>query len=679
MVLSSVIGTALLALAGGSGRSPLATWMIWWVGDAMGVVLIVPIGLAVVRGGWRLIERRVETLVFLVAVGALTFVVWYVAVPVRHLVIPLAILGSLRLGPRGAVAITFVAAGVAIGTAAWTPLADNYLLLQSLNASVALTSLTLAAVMYERNDKAAALEAVASYLESRVTERTAELQEANQGLAQAQLMARVGSFKWSASDDHVHWTEELYRIHGLDPSGPPPTLEEYMALVDPQDRERVMDAVKLAVRAGEPLDHDYRVIRPDGERRWVHAFVQPIRQHGELVGLQGASQDITARRMAEDAHRTAETKFRALVESAPDAIVVSDATGAVVLLNDEASRLLGYSRENLLGRNVTTLLSEGSGATGPAEAMQQDTSAREGWALRGNGSMIAVDVRNSCVATTEGTLTFTSIRDATERRRVEDVLRTALDREREATAHLRKLDETKNAILNAVSHELRTPLTAILGFTELMQSPEIRNDDAMMDDLVGRLDGSSQRLGRLLQDLLDLSRLEHGNIEPQRKRRAIDDLVKASLFDLELQDHPLTVSRSVGTCVVDPTHFERIVQNLVANAVKYTPPGTPITVTARPEVGEGVTIAVDDEGPGVPANMRAVIFEPFTRLGDGKFTQGTGVGLALVDRFAKMHGGRAWLTENDGGGAAFRVYLPGPGVDVPESQPASQDDGGAAA
>jgi signal transduction histidine kinase len=250
-------------------------------------------------------------------------------------------------------------------------------------------------------------------------------------------------------------------------------------------------------------------------------------------------------------------------------------------------------------------------------------------------------------------------RIASERHRIEAALRTALEREREATAHLRKLDETKNAILNAVSHELRTPLTAILGFTELLRSPEVRADAAMTAVMLERVDGSARRLNRLLQDLLDLSRLDHGILEPRRETRDIRELIDGSVLDLDLSAHPLLVDLEPGTCTVDPTQFERIVQNLVGNAIKYTPAGTPIHIAARCERGGGVTIVIEDEGPGIPEDKRQVVFEPFERLGEGPYTQGAGVGLALVDRFARMHGGHAWAGERAGGGAAFRVYLPG--------------------
>jgi PAS domain S-box-containing protein len=481
------------------------------------------------------------------------------------------------MGARRVAIVIFVAAGASIATAAWTPRAEDFVLLQTVNASVAITSLTLAAVISERNQKANALLAIAADLETRVADRTAELADANDGLAQAQRLSHLGSFHWNARTDVVRWSDELYRIHGLDPSSDPPSTAEYMQQVHDDDRERVQASFLDAYRSNRELDHEFRVVLPDGTLRWLQAYVAPTRDAtGKLIGLEGASQDITARKLAEEAHRKAEEKI------------------------------------------------------------------------------------------------------ASEQQQVQEALRTALDREREATAHLRRLDETKNAILSAVSHELRTPLTAILGFTELLQSPDIRADDEMTDELLQRMDGSAQRLGRLLQDLLDLSRLDHGIMEPRRERRSIRALVESALLDLDLTAHPVTVEHATGTCTVDPTHFERIVHNIVGNAVKYTPPGTAIRVAAYREPGDGVTIAIEDEGPGIPEDKRDVVFEPFARLGEGEYTQGAGVGLALVDRFARMHGGRAWLTERYGGGAAFRVYLPGPpapsGLPGSPEQPSGGDD-----
>jgi signal transduction histidine kinase len=147
---------------------------------------------------------------------------------------------------------------------------------------------------------------------------------------------------------------------------------------------------------------------------------------------------------------------------------------------------------------------------------------------------------------------------------------------------------------------------------------------------------------------------------PQRELRDVRELVAASMDDLDLGGHALSTRIHDGTCNVDPTHVERIVQNLVGNAVKYTPDASPITLTVRTGYEGAVVITVSDEGPGIPEAERKSVFEPFHRLADASHAQGAGVGLALVARFARMHGGRAWITDSASGGCSFHVLLPGP-------------------
>jgi protein-histidine pros-kinase len=338
-------------------------------------------------------------------------------------------------------------------------------------------------------------------------------------------------------------------------------------------------------------------------------------------------------------------------------------------MNEQTSEIFGYARDELLGANVDVLLPEEVRAEhgrhrwryAAQPARRPMGAGKDLFAVKKDGSKIPVDISLSPVETDTGFLVFALVRDASERRAVEETLRTSLDREREAAEHLRKLDQAKNVFLSAVSHELRTPLTAILGFAELLHDEDVRGSANMTNDLVERLQASANRLAELLADLLDIDRLNRGILEPRRRATSLHNLIERALMTLDVNTHPLQLEIENAVVHVDPAQTERIVENLISNAVKYTPHGTPIALRARPTPGGGVNIVVEDEGPGIPEEIRRSIFEPFVRaVGDGSFTQGTGIGLALVDRFARLHRGRAWVTEAAGGGATFHVSLGGP-------------------
>ena len=220
----------------------------------------------------------------------------------------------------------------------------------------------------------------------------------------------------------------------------------------------------------------------------------------------------------------------------------------------------------------------------------------------------------------------------------------------------------KNTFLDAVSHELRTPLAAIVGIGLTLEHKAEYLADADRSDLYTRLVANARKLDRLLNDLLDLDRLTHGIVAPKRRptdvaalaARIADDWGLPNGRRPQVEAQPLTVS-------LDPGKVERIIENLLANAARHTPPDTPVWVrVTQPPGGDGVLLAVEDAGGGVPAELRDSVFEPF-RQGPGAPTHapGVGIGLTLVARFAELHGGRALVEERAGGGSSFRVLDPG--------------------
>jgi signal transduction histidine kinase len=255
--------------------------------------------------------------------------------------------------------------------------------------------------------------------------------------------------------------------------------------------------------------------------------------------------------------------------------------------------------------------------------------------------------------------------DITERKLAEQALRESEQRERDAAERLRALDDMKNTFLAAVSHELRSPLTSILGLAlTLERAPDIEGQDR--DDLLARLAGNAKKLDRLLKDLLDIDRLNRGIVSPQYRITDVAALARRTVEHLDaLVGREVIVETDPVVIPVDPPKIERIVENLLMNAVRHTENDRRIWLIVAPHDG-GVRITVEDDGRGVPPELRDAIFEPF-RQGPSQspHSPGTGIGLSLVARFAELHGGRAWADERDGGGAAFHVVIPGR---VPDQQ-----------
>jgi PAS domain S-box-containing protein len=237
----------------------------------------------------------------------------------------------------------------------------------------------------------------------------------------------------------------------------------------------------------------------------------------------------------------------------------------------------------------------------------------------------------------------------------------ALEHERDVAQRLRSLDRMKNTFLDAVSHELRTPLAAIvgIGLTLEHKADNLATEDRT--DLYTRLVANARKLDRLLNDLLDLDRLTHGIVAPKRRPTDVAALATRIADDWAVLNgrQPKVVAEPV-TVSLDPGKVERIIENLLANAARHTPPDTPVWVRVEhPPAGGGVLLAVEDAGAGIPAELRDSVFEPF-RQGPGAppHAPGVGIGLTLVARFAELHGGRAWVEERPGGGSSFRVLIP---------------------
>lgn len=235
----------------------------------------------------------------------------------------------------------------------------------------------------------------------------------------------------------------------------------------------------------------------------------------------------------------------------------------------------------------------------------------------------------------------------------------AYSHEREETERLKEIDQMKTAFLAAVSHDLKNPLTAILGFSTTLERRLDRLPPERVLEFLGHITRSARRLQKMVDDLLDMDRIDRGILQPNLSPTDIPALVRGIIEEIDLSGHPIRVTAGEVTVDVDPPKVERIVENLITNAVKYTPAGTPIEVGIEPKEA-GVQIAVEDRGPGIPSELRKKVFDAFQRGPDApNKAKGSGVGLSLVARFTELHGGRSWVEDRPGGGASFRVFLPG--------------------
>jgi two-component system, OmpR family, sensor histidine kinase KdpD len=235
--------------------------------------------------------------------------------------------------------------------------------------------------------------------------------------------------------------------------------------------------------------------------------------------------------------------------------------------------------------------------------------------------------------------------------------RAELEREALAAERLRLSDSVKTTILRAVSHDLRSPLTAIRVAAESLASPSVQLDAEDRRRQLETVRKESQRLDRLVANLLDFSRLETAAATPSRQLISTDDLVAQALSELEADEAAVRVEMgsSVPVVEVDSMQIERALVNLLENALRYSPPGEPVTVTLAQAAGEAV-LAVTDKGRGIPRDDLERIFEPFEQLSDRG--SGTGLGLAIARGFTEANGGRISVVFDETSGTTFSLAFP---------------------
>jgi PAS domain S-box-containing protein len=458
-LVSSSIGVASLSMWGLVPASNLAyTWIAWWIGDALGALVLCPLILAWFppRGPVLPFPRFVEAIVLvviLVGAAGVNFGDWFGPALGRYVrpyyIFPVLIWASLRFELRGATSSTFLLSVIAIwftaaGMGPFTSesLSDRLIALQMFVATVTLTALSLAAASAERRSALDSLRLGRDELEDRVRVRTLELTEANKMLSEAQAQAHIGSWSWDVLYDRITWSEELYAIFGLDPRAFSGTYESFLQSVHPDDRQTVRRTIEESRRTGEPFAHDHRIVRPDGTVRVVHGEGAVFKAaSGEILRMAGTAQDITDRTLLE-------RKFRELLESAPDAMLIVDREGTIGLVNSQTERLFGYTRKQLLGRNFEMLLPERfrSKHAGHRAAYISDPHVRpmgvgmELYGLRRDGSELPVEISLSPSQTDEELLVIAAIRDITDRKEAEIRIKSLNEkleqRVRERTAEL---------------------------------------------------------------------------------------------------------------------------------------------------------------------------------------------------------------------------------------------------
>jgi PAS domain S-box-containing protein len=425
---------------------------------------------------------------------------------------------------------------------------------------------------------------------------------------------------------------------------------KYFELMRPDWVPRAMSFYEKSAKTREATYLEFPVRKKDGHEIWVGQHVRPIVTGGRIEGFQGMARDITDRVDAQAALRAERDFVSAILDTAPSLIMVLDAQGHIIRFNRACEELSGVPMADIAGTPAWE-----------APFISEDDRGQIREAIpRLAASSEPVKLDRTWIGKTGArhTIAWTVM---------------ALRGQSGVTTYLiglgtdvtltRELERLKSQFISMVSHELRTPLTSIRASMQLLLAEEMTgSDDA--DQLVRVALSNADRLIRIVNDILDMSKIEAGEMTVSPKRTALARIIEDSVRSVEAiaRDSGVTISHpgdGVGEVIADPDRTVQVLVNLLSNAVKHAPSGSQVELTTGRE-GSMAAVAIRDHGPGIPAHKVDFIFEPFTQL-DGSDTRriaGTGLGLTIARALAEKQGGGIRVSSREGQGATFTLTLP---------------------
>jgi PAS domain S-box-containing protein len=526
-----------------------------------------------------------------------------------------------------------------------------------------------------------------SELELRVEERTAELKKVNgdlvleidrrqaieqnlrdseEQLRLAQEASGVGVWDWDTRSNRVEWSDQNFRIFGLEPGKQRLDESSFLTSVYPEDRPAVKLAIGEALRPGGELDAEYRIQRPDGSMRWVLAQGRThCDNKGSPFRMIGLSLDVTERRQAAEELRRSEERFRLLVEGIADyAIFMLDAEGFVTSWNSGAERIKGYHAEEIIGQHYSCFfgdedLRKGNPAMALREAAATGRFEEDGWRLRKDGLRFQANVILTALHDPKGKLVgFAKItRDLTESRRAEDAVQAA-------QAELARVVRvsTLGELTASIAHEINQPLSAIVtnanASRRILASPAPDIED--VQQALMEIAEAGTRAGEIISHIRALVKKGAPQKSPVDINLVIQEVLDIIPRVLEKQHISLKMELQPALPPVlgDRVQLQQVVLNLIMNGIEAMSavPDRPRSLVIRSDAREsGMEVTVQDSGIGFdPRNIDHVFDTFFTTKPNGM-----GMGLSICRSIIEAHRGRLWASLDPAvQGATFRFSLP---------------------
>jgi PAS domain S-box-containing protein len=481
-------------------------------------------------------------------------------------------------------------------------------------------------------------------------------------LSMASRLGRLGAWEVELPSLQVTWSEELCIIHDM-PPGYSPSFEDVVAFYVPQDRAAVAESFSACVRDGRPFDLELQIVTAGGRRVNVRSIGEAVRDaSGVITRVQGAFQDITESKLAEEEIRHLAEQLTTTLESITDALVTVDSSWCFTYVNHEAERVLHRSRAELLGTNMWDQFPQGRGSRFEAAyalALSEGHTVEVTEFYPPLGTWLEI----RAYPAQRGGLTI-YFRDVGERQAAQDeILRLNAELEqrvKQRTAQLEMANQELQAFSYSVAHDLRAPLAAIGGFGHALEKELGAVAGERARHYLSRMRNGAVRTSEMIDALLSLAQLSRAELRwevvdltamAELSARVCREVAPARPADIDIQPGM--------TAHGDPRLLQLVLDNLIGNAWKFTARAARARIEVRADVGlEGETAySVRDNGVGFDTAYAHNLFGAFQRLHPQSEFAGTGIGLANVRRIVSRHSGRVWAHSHPGEGAAFYFTL----------------------
>jgi PAS domain S-box-containing protein len=667
--------------------------LVWWVPNALAGLVVAPFIItwatpSAIRWNGKLIAEAIICGAGLVGGTLISFNSWFVYgiqnYPLAYLPFPFLVWGALRFGQRGATAGTLLVSVLAIysllqgiGPFVTNTETDSLMLIGSYIGILAVTNMLLAAAAAERR----AAEHAVSENEKRFRAVVED---------QTDLICR---FK---PDGLLTFVNDAFcRFHGKS-SGELIGTNFFQTLSE-EDAAIPLSYINSLPPDEPVVSFDHRLHAPDEVVVWHQYRVRRLFQEkGDTREFQAVIQDITQRKQSEQALRASEEKYRSLIDHIPDVVWTADSNRDLIYISGNAVKVLGYSSQELLGGQLwlDRIHPEDSARVGQAyqklfsEGEKFDVEYR---ICQKDGGWIWLHNRSLVTRPGEGIMCADGIfKDITQRRLTEAAIQQTKDAAEAANL-------AKSQFLANMSHELRTPLNAIIGFSEILSDQTFGDLNDRQLKYSNNILNSGRHLLQLINDILDLAKVEAGRVELMRNtfsvakalsevQTIVKTLANKKHISLEFELAP-----DLPSLFADEAKFKQVMYNLLSNAIKFTPDGGKVFVTAGIQnttradaspADQFLRVAVTDTGIGIKAKDQERVFKEFEQVDSsyGRQQQGTGLGLALTKRLIEMHGGRIWVESEgvEGKGSTFTFLILIPKTEVAPTQltdkPDARDD-----